>query len=149
MFYNSKVYQSFKMLRSLITTNWGLHPQRTMVVAANLWGRNLYNQMLFSKANIYLHLCCQSHLELINCGLQLQWTVTAGICFYDFSHVVTKGHNNNLWQPAAPIVTLIVIKNGAVCGHLGAQSICLCIGGGAGREERWQCVWEGRGDSSA
>ena len=30
---------------------------------------------------------------------------------------MTKGHNNNLWQPAAPIVSFIVIKNGAVCGH--------------------------------
>ena len=74
--------------------------------------------------------------------------MAADVCFYDFSHVVTKGHNNNLWQPAAPIVSFIGIKNGVVCGH-GPSLFMHWWEGGAGREVRCQCVCEGRGQSNA
>ena len=58
--------------------------------------------------------------------------MAADVCFYDFPYVVTKGHNNNMWRPAAPIVTFIVINEG-LCGHL-RGSVCVFV-------RRW---WGGR-----
>ena len=71
--------------------------------------------------------------------------MAAGACFYDFPHVVTKGHNNNLWQSAAPIVSFIVIKNGAVCGHGPSLFVCALVGGRDGKKDVSVC---GRGGVS-